>query len=436
MNLSGFSIIMIIGICLVYIPIIFFYLKSAVNSNAVLQTYYNCSNLGYLISVDAPIRKGKTSMSNGIIHFLELIKQSQCMSELNDIVNKLYYLDFLTINSFISNYLERGFSVSEILDLLIDELKISNGVVNNYINNITVYQLLARYIDDFRILFYRKRFVVSKTYLYSYVTDTNAKLLYDETMQIKKIQEHKTFYLERYMIIFNDELNLENSNKLSNSKEVFEQGRKEFRTLFGQMFEETTHFIQCKQVSVDEIASERRLLQSNLNIRDRRFVNKFTFIGRLILKFKDFKMSLYKIRFSIRKLFNRDLRGITYDEYLLSDAEDRTKLAIYDAMNDFIKAQQCLKFYIHDYANADNVGKSNENLYTAYSLTFPIKYCFGVNKTHEYSFLRERLSKYSMINLDDVPEISYFNKKEQMEKQIEFAFNTSAESEGGADEGF
>ena len=125
-----------------------------------------------------------------------------------------------------------------------------------------------------------------------------------------------------------------------------------------------------------------------------------------------------------------------YEEYLLSCTEDRYQLSIYDAMNDFIKAQQCIKFYIHDYANADNVGKANENLYSAYSLTFPIKYCFGVNKTHEYSFLRERLAECSSITLNDVPEISYFNKESQMKKQIEFAFKNTSEGEGGTDESF
>ena len=429
-------IIFSILVLLVYIPIIVTYFKSRINSNAVDRTFYNCASLGYLISIDAPIRKGKSSLGNGLIHNLEILKQNQCFQELNEIISKLYFINFAAVNDFIYPLLVSKYSVKDVLDLLVEKFQVRNGVVNNWINNITVYQLLARYIDDFRILNIRRRYVVSKTYLYSYVTNTNAKLLYDETMQIKKVQTHKTFYLERYMILFNDELNLNNSNKLSNSKEVFEQGRKEFRTLFGQMFEETSHFIQCKQVSMDEIASERRLLQSNLYIRDKRFVNKYAKIGKLILKIKAFIVCLYKIKFAFKKLFLKRFWGLTYEDYLISSIKDRRKLSLYDSMSDLLKAQQNLKFFIHDYNNSENVGKVDDKYYEAYSLIFPIKFTFGVNKTHEYSFLRERLQNESIITLDDVPEVSYFNKKEQVEKQISFAFKESAEEVGGAGEDF
>lgn len=424
-------------ILILYIPIIYVYLKSTINNNSVERTFYNTAALGYLISIDAPIRKGKSSLGNGLIHNLEIIKQNQCYQELTDIASKLYFIDFNRLDHFIMSYLlGTKLTVKQVLDLVILEFKIEDGVVNNWINNVTVYQLLARYIDDFRILYVRRRYVASKTYLYSYVTNTNAKLLYDETMQIKKIQNHKTFYLERYMIVFNDELNLNNSNKLSNSKEVFEQGRKEFRTLFGQMFEETTHFIQCKQVSMDEIASERRLLQSNLYIRDKRFVNRYAGLGKLILKLKSFKYSLLKFKFLLKKIFVKKYWGLSYEEYFLSSYKDRKEMSLFDGMNDLLKAQQNLKFYIHDYNNAENVGKVDEKYYESYSLTFPIKYTFGVNKTHEYSFLRELLQNESEITLDEVPEISYFNRKEQVAKQTSFIFKNSSEEVGVEDESF
>ena len=88
-------IIFSILVLLVYIPIIVTYFKSRINSNAVDRTFYNCASLGYLISIDAPIRKGKSSLGNGLIHNLEILKQNQCFQELNEIISKLYFINLL-----------------------------------------------------------------------------------------------------------------------------------------------------------------------------------------------------------------------------------------------------------------------------------------------------------------------------------------------------
>lgn len=410
-------------------PLIYFLSKHKCSQYNISRTFAILNSLGCTNSVSGPIRSGKTSMDVGVIHDYEIIMQSKLQQEIDMIVSRLYYLDFNCINEYIFMKLDQGLDVDEIHQKLIEEYQIKNGIYNDFISCNEIYKYLWIYIDDLRILYFRNQFVFSKNYIYSYVTRKKSKYLYDETMQIKQVEYTNWYYLERYSIIFEDELSLDKSNKLSNSMAEYEKGRKEFKILFGQIFEETSRYLTIKQVAVDEIAAERRIIQNNLHICGRRFTNKMSLFVSILSTVKSFRLFKANIWFEIKKAFK--VKNInpnwTFEDYKLSNTCLRYRIHIIDSMTDFIKAQQNISTLIHDYSKAEDVGKVDPKYFEAYTLTFPMKYCYGCYKTHEFSFVQKRLKEMSKVNFDDVIDTSFFPSRDLEDKIGSFLYHEGPE---------
>lgn len=406
------------------IPILVSLIQIKINNKRVSRCIGDVSSLGQSISIIAPIRKGKTRFLNGLTNLYENNFLYRIIKEMEDCKRVFHFLDF----NIIDNYLLSAYNQSDdlsfwyrkaVFENLISILKLNDGIYNDFINNKSIYQLFYRYCDDFYILYFRKCFVVSKNSMYSFVTKTFSKYLYDETLNINEVIENKCFYLERYLVVCYDEKSLDRGNILSNSKVEKMRGRKELTALCGQIFEETTYFISVKQAADDEEISERRLIVSNLWLKDSVITNDLYFCVAPFMLLRRMLYLRYLIFYKLNIHYRIKYKG--FDHYI---ASNRCKFRFKDLRLkhyiDYIRSQAVCNNLIYNYAFSADVGKKNEELYEEKVFAFPLKFCIGCYDTHEYRFLLDMLSKMSEVSFASVPRLGFFKTSQIKTTMSEF----------------
>ncbi len=411
---------------LLIIPLIITYVKRLRVDYRVNKVIMLLKKLGRTIALVAPIRFGKSSTAAAIIHYYEVDMQSECYSEMETIKEDLHFIDMNIFIDYLGQTITAKTSYLEIFNIVdnyISDVGLPDGIINNFLNNVRIYDLLCRYADNFRIIYFRNNYVCSKTYYYSHLTSSAAKELKDVTTKIKEIEESEEFYLERYLIIYEDETSIDNSSNKSTSKKDKENGRKEFKILFGQIFEETCRYINIKQYSKDEKADERRLIQSNLLLVDRSISNTGYQFNVYIMFIRKIVHLFSYTCFFIKKHINRILKKKyyeTYEQYYNSINKTRTINNKLKTIDDFLFSQQYINVKINDYKSADDVGKVQELYFNELNLTLPIKYSYGVYKNHEYFYLLKKMSSMSKVKFSDVKNIKFLDDPEQQERQSAF----------------
>ena len=235
----------------VIIGIFFFWLyrkyKQDDNSLDLYQERYEESldvlqnSFGNNISIIAPIRKGKNVLFNQFMYALESGFKDKIEKEISDFETDFYWIDLVflkrTIDSrfreIIKNTYDEDFypdgyiSVKDRLELTDYCMRLCcqrDGIFNDFINNIPIKKRFYTYVDDIYILNYRGFNVVSRTAVYSWVNNRFSKILDDRTIQIKCVNETHVFYLERYMIVFEDEKSLERGMQYSFNNDLKDKG--------------------------------------------------------------------------------------------------------------------------------------------------------------------------------------------------------------------
>lgn len=426
--LNNYTNIILLCVCVVLILLYFFIkIKIKVVDYHVDKTIDFINNdLKYLVSVFAKIRAGKTSFVNAIAHYKEEQLYKECMQFMFDTINLLPNTDFYNVNLFICDYCSNDDSFysnwEKIVLELINKYNIKDGIVNDFINCKSVYEVLVKYVECYYVCFYRGIYVYTKNWRYSFYSNTNSVYLDDEAMSIKETINNHNFNIRNWSIIIEDELSLIRGNILSNSKNAKDNGKKEFKSLFGHIFEETVYYYSIKQRNDDEISSDRNLYTNYVCLENRKVINVYS----LFIAFFDFKRRLllfrYKLYYLIKKFFNKKFEDkyCEFDAYIFStECKFRKKSKRYDNAVRFFKSLGIVKVKLTEYERLSDVGKKDYgNIHYVY---FPLRYSIGNYDTHEYKFVRDML--YAISENCNIEDNSYFKNDNIKNKMASFIYD-------------
>ena len=370
------------------------------NKNILKTKFYVINNFSYLIGIFSYIRSGKTSIANGLINILEEHIYYKCMKTIEKTIDDLNFLDFLIIN----NYLYEELScidditfydtLDEKVKYIINELNVKNMYIFNYIQYDELEKIIKRYVECFYVVNFRGVYVYSRTWRYSYFSRSNAIYLNNETMNIKSVPINNDFYLRKYSVIFEDETSLYNSNLKSFSKTEKDTGRAELKRLFGQIFEETNYYISVKQESSNEISNERSLYTDVLYQQDRKVINDYSLVIKLLKKLKTMRLNINKLYYFLT--FKNHKYGNYESCYLSSKNKLRFKNRFINGLINFLNSLAVEVRTVRKYHIVEDVSKANLNnpdLYDEVKLTFSQRNLIGNYNNHEYSFVLDLLNE-------------------------------------------
>lgn len=348
---------------------------------------YVCSSLGYVINLSGKKGCGKTTTGAGIINNLILYLQSELSKRMDNIRKSLPKIDFNILESTYLENLETFqfnpiFAVKKTL-----ETYSSDAIFSDYLKIRKVDDMLKEYLEFFYILNYRKRYVLSKTYFFDCVNLELARELDPSSLDLNYLHLTRNYQVKKANILFNDENSNGSGNVNSNNKEVKKSGRKEFRSLIRNAYQELNFEVSTKQVDIDEVAGERRQIDANLNIRKRKFINEsfllvkcleviyklFLFPKKIIWFFKPEQEIIFKKKIG----FLRNFENLIY------------------RCNHLILSDGYIKVYCRNYFEAEDVGKKDPELWDKVILVFPKKYCYASVDTHEWKDLVEHYEQFS-----------------------------------------
>ena len=372
--------------------------------------------LGFLISINGSIRRGKTSFQSGLSHIFQIILQQEIEDYILE-VQKIYaFIDFNELDQMILNAFQELESSSEfetkhveasenILKFLDKKynLDLEKTLVYNFYSSKTSLKYLTDYIYSFYVLNLRRNYVQSKTKFYSHITG-NVSYKYDVKHQkIHTAFNEKDYSIYDYMIELVDEASDEigASKRYEDVKE--EDGDKDYRRKFGQIHQERNRIITTKQDVKDEIKKFRTLTQSNIYLPfkvEQRGQNKWIYnIIEFIynVKFFFYKLFIVWLPFRLAKLFTH--LDDDYEEY--QQAQWRSinyRRKQYNKLlhiSWYLKSIGYNKYEIWDYPDENDVKKSNKEYFNRMIFYIPIKYCFGTYDTHHWKNIQRELLEHT-----------------------------------------
>lgn len=443
----------------VIIWIFFFWLyrkyKQDDNSLDLYQERYEESldvlqnSFGNNISIIAPIRKGKNVLFNQFMYALESGFKDKIEKEISDFETDFYWIDLVflkrTIDSrfreIIKNTYDEDFypdgyiSVKDRLELTDYCMRLCcqrDGIFNDFINNIPIKKRFYTYVDDIYILNYRGFNVVSRTAVYSWVNNRFSKILDDDTIQIKCVKDTHNFYLERYMIVFEDEKSLERGMQYSFNNDLKDKGVKELKCIFGNAFGSTSYWFTLKQLAKDDVSNERNLSTNNILIKDTKTMGV---LGNLLVYYRKKRSrldSVYRKKYERKKKY--DFIGtfvLKYPDYCSwinePSSEYRKMKYFYKRIEDFINSLGYLQTTFFDYTNRiDMVGVTeNEGFCKEYTITFPLYVCWGVHDTNEWSCVVDELNSMSITCAMAMQDNGFYKNNEIKKSQLKFLYERS-----------
>lgn len=410
------------------------------------------NSFGNNISIIAPIRKGKNVLFNQFMYALEKGFVDKIDKEIEDFETTFYWLDLKLLERTItdrfdelirktkSDYFPDGYiSVKDRLDLT-DECMLlccqKDGIYNDFINNVPIKKKFYTYIDDIYIRDYRKFNVVSRTAVYSWTNNCFSKMLDEKTLQIKCVNDTHIFYLERYMIVFEDEKSLERGMQYSFDSDLKDKGIKELKCIFGNAFGSTSYWFTLKQLVKDDVSNERNLSTNNILIKDTKTIGV---LGNLLVYYRKKKSRLddvYQRKYE-RKI-KYDLLGTFKEKYPDYDkwvgepsSEYRRMKYFYKRIEDFINSLGYLETTFLDYTNRiDLVGVTEkEDFCKEYTITFPLYVAWGVHDTNEWSCVVDELNKMSTTCAMSIQDNGFYKNQAIKDSQLRFLYERSVKND-------
>lgn len=445
-SFSFFGLDIIIWFCFIWLYRKFRQDDNSIDINAErfedsLEVLQN--SFGNNISIIAPIRKGKNVLFNQFMYSLEESFKDKIEKEINAFETDFYWIDFnllrKTINDKFSSLLSEtsddffpgGYiSVKDRLELTDYCMMLccqKDGIFNDFINNIPIKKRFYIYIDDIYIRDYRGFNVVSRTAVYSWVNDCFSKLLDEATLQIKCVNSTHIFYLERYMIVFEDEKSLERGMQYSFNQDLKDKGIKELKCIFGNAFGSTSYWFTLKQLAKDDVSNERNLTTNNILIKDTRTIGV---LGNLLVYYRKKRSkldSVYRKKYE-RKCYWSDSFKEKYSNYRSwidePCSEYRKMKYFYKRIEDFINSLGYLETTFLDYENRiDLVNMTdNEAFCKQYVITFPLYICWGVHDTNEWSCVVDELNSMSKTSAMMVQSNGFYKNKAVRDRQLRFLY--------------
>lgn len=366
---------------------------------------YVCSSLGYVINLSGKKGCGKTTTGAGIVNNLILYLQSELSRRMENIRKSLPKIDFNLFESTYLNNLETfQFNPIFAVKKTLEEYS-SDKIFSDYLKIRKVDDMLKEYLEWFYIINFRKRYVLSKTYFFDIPCLQLARQLDPSSLDLNYLHLTRNYQVKKANILFNDENSNGSGNVNSNNKEVKKSGRKEFRSLIRNAYEEVNFEISTKQIDVDEVSGERRQIDANLNIRKRKFINE----SFLLIKILE---TIYKLLLFPKKIgwFFKPENEITFKKKM---GFFRNFENFIFRCNHLILSDGYIKVYCRNYFRPDDVGKKDPELWDRIVLVFPKKYCYASVDTHEWKDLVEHYEQFSenAINITT----SSFDAKQKVE---------------------
>lgn len=401
------------------------------------------NNFGNNISIIAPIRKGKNVLFNQFMYSLEKSFVDKINKEVEAFRTDFYWIDLDLLDSTIrsrfsmllssrcDDFFPEGYiNVNDRLELTDYCMQLccqSDGIFNDFINNVSIKKRFYIYIDDVYIRDYRGFNVVSKTSVYSWVNNCFSKLLDDDTLQIKCVSQTHNFYLERYMIVFEDEKSLDRGMQYSFDKDFKDKGIKELKCIFGNAFGSTSYWFTLKQLAKDDVSNERNLCTNNLLIKETKTEGV---LGNLLVYYRKKNarlMQVYRKKYE-RKCFWSDSfkeKNPNFQKWINAPCSDyRMEKAFYKRIEDFINSLGYLKTTFLDYGNKIDLVGTNESEFacTEYNIVFPIYLCWGVHDTNEWSCVLDELNSLSNTSAMQVQNNGFYKNRAVKERQLRFLY--------------
>lgn len=383
-------------------------------------------SLGWLISIIGKIRFGKTSLASGmsVAFQIEIIEKiTEQMRETQTLFKNINFHDF---HLSLIEILDHEYQINvhpnypRIAKKLMDIYKLPEIPIYNFYNGQLTSEIIYDYIKGFEALNIRSNFVMSKTRFFSPLTMKMNIHFNVSSVEIKNLEKQKEYSIYDYMVLIHDEASDDRSAMKWHSQ--IESGAKEYRSKFGHIHKETNRFINIKQDGSDEVAKERSLIQSHVEIQSQLtqvFLNNklYRFLEKLYgFKLKFYFFRKYKLPYFKYFLSNLFKERISFEEFFYgSKYLIPNKIRNLDHKLLFIKrwlsSLRYNVYHIKIYSNEEDIGKKSPEYYEEHQLVIPSIYCFTYPKFEFESIQDELLSmsttRASEVNLFDKPK--YFN---------------------------
>lgn len=406
-----FYIIIIFFIALLFLPLLFISGK-----NKLLKHNYNNSvgfvkyRLGSIISINGPIRVGKTSAQAGISSImekliiqdiLELMEKTKLMLK-SISFNKLDYI----LNDYYSNFDlsdKDNYPIFEdISNVIITSFNLNEeSFINDFIGNIPIDKLIIDYCQAYFVIYFRNNYIQSKTPFYSHTTGNYNLDLDVNWLSIKNAYKNKDYAILDWVVILIDELTDEASSGMWQQDLQDLSGAKDYRRKFGQIHQERNKIISTKQDVLDEIKKFRNLTHSHLHLDHQVYTIGnynvlYNFIDSMFrIKHFLFKNLYLKPKFYIKKILRiEDYKQVSfsrYYDYFLNESNMLRKDNNYlFYLKEFLLS---IGFNVYNgrvLERAEDIEKANAES-EIFTLTIPTIDCWGVYDTHLFKSMQTDL---------------------------------------------
>lgn len=363
------------------------------------------SQLGYSIAILGKKGSGKTTSAAGICQYFTTYLIQEMLSRMDDIRIKLKTVDFNFINICVEAFagqnstdsgvykdIDKFVSLFENRDnKIFDKVRKYNEFESFYTDFISIDEkisLLKKYMSYYYIINFRERYVLSRGYFYNIISGELGKLFDPSSLELRNVLKNDNWQVDFANVIFDDETSIRDGSALSNDKEAKLSGSKDFDALIRNAGEGLIYKISIKQNSEDHIKANRRQIDGNLEIYDMKLYSSFKFTRKLLDVIV--KVSYWPIKFwhFIRSIFSKKFdASIAFDCYKNKNNRHRKFEYHVFQVKKLLERTGFIRVRYRNYFSSEDVGKKDPALYDRVILWFPVYYCWGTVKTHEFSYL-------------------------------------------------
>lgn len=338
--------------------------------------------VSYLVSIQAEVGGGKTSLMSGLSHYETLILQKKASDYLEYVQVILPSIDYRHLNERIEELYTREKKPLKVYEALWKEADVQDafsGIYSDHVSEIPKAAILKNYIEAFTAL-QRNHFIGANYSIYNRLTE-NFSFFFDyESLEIKDEDVQKNYLLPKYCSIFEDESLLSIYKNTNSNSVIGDTGQDLSQRLIRHLGKETVRIYSSAQNILRISKLIRELGTSFINIESMEIVGQLTLKDRLL------------------ELREERLRKRLTSEKLLFPNKVKDKVnRIFDKRKKLF-ASNYLKYKITVYSSLEDVGKAPDKCafaVKAFDLYFPITWCFGVYDPTEFKFIDEFLTSLS-----------------------------------------
>ncbi len=397
-----------------------------------ISIYIQQNKFKFLIFVFGQIRSGKDLFMTCFSRTQSRIYQSEIMQKLDNIRDKLYYIDFNIVHGLINYYFQYTQDFSYITYSLIVDLKLNTKVYYyDYIKIDYLIEMLKEYTELYYYLYLRDSYIIANMPIEE-VSGFYSKILDFNDLRLRT---HKTFKIQKYNIVciteFSNQYPSHNFDT-SSKKEKNEQGEELTLTTWGHLFKEKSKLISTTQ-RVDAGGKILRVVFTD-NCRINGFEKKSIFryelnaLSKKIEKLKRKMLKKTKKRELKNKLSQKKILGKFFkyklNNYSLEQNKERLKTYKKLCVFDFLFQHSYLKFDIDNYAKQEDLEKANPESKVSYKMYYKLLDGFGKYNTHIFNIIARYKYWTSTEDYNDLEEFESLElNKEQFAKTNSKVFN-------------